>query len=130
MPIARLITLLMMVFCPAIGWANEVVCDIEYASQVTPVRLEPVRDPYQLTHVDLRGNFRFSAQYLETANKLKTYVYHQSKGRYVLAHAAEYPLLKNHCTPPDGTFGLSRVYDPGLERELQYQCRQVCRDGG
>lgn len=131
MRITQLVILLTILLCSATGWANEAVCDIEYASQVTTVKLEPVQDPYQLTNVDLRGSYRFTAQLLESANKLngaklKTYIYYQSKGRYALIHAAEYAVAESNCAPPHDHFGINRIYDSYLERELIVQCRLVC----
>ena len=136
MRITQLVIFLTMIFLSATSWANEVMCDIEYASQVTTVKLEPVQDPYQLTNVDLRGNYRLTTQLLEShdtlpdalmTSKLKTYIYYQSKGRYALIHAAEYAVAESNCAPPHDHFGINRVYDSYLERELIFQCRLVCR---
>lgn len=122
----KLIVFVVMTLFSALAAANEVLCDIEYASQVTPVKLAPVQDPYQLTNVDLRGDYRFTAQFLQATNKLKTFVYYQAKDRYVLIHAAEYAVAENNCAPAHNNFGLNRVYDSYLERELIFQCRLVC----
>ncbi len=123
----KLIIFVAMIFFSTLATANEVLCDIEYASQVTTVKLEPVQDPYQLTKIDLRGEYRFTAQFLQPVNKLKTYVYYESKDRYVLIHAAEYAAAESKCAPPHNQFGLNRVYDSYLERELIFQCRLACR---
>ncbi|NOT68690.1 MAG: hypothetical protein HOP04_10300 [Methylophilaceae bacterium] len=112
---------------PVLACANEVICDIEYAGSVTSIKPEANNDPYQFTNIDLQGGFRFSAQLLPELNKLKTYVYHQSKNRYVLIQAAEYGIEQKACLESEHRFGLNKVYSAQLERELLFQCRLSCR---
>lgn len=109
------------------GSADEVSCDVEYAGKVTSVIIKPVSDPYEMTNVDPGGDFRFASNYLVDSNKLKTYVYHKSKNRYVLIHAAEHQVSEDICTQHENGFGLNRVYSAKLERELLFQCRLICR---
>jgi hypothetical protein len=85
-------------------------------------------DPYEVTSIDLGGGFRFSSQFLSDSNKLKTFVYQQSKGRYVLIHAGEYRVAEGLCDQDEDMpgWGLNRVYSAQLERELTFQCKLVC----
>lgn len=106
------------------AFASEIECEIGYAGTLTRFKTAAGNDPYQFSSVEPGGNFRFSAQYLTDAKKLKTYVYHDSKDRLVLIHAAEYSVDETHCTPT--RFGLNRVYSPGLERELTFSCELRC----
>lgn len=106
------------------AFSAEFTCDIEYADSTTTLKIESVYDPYQFTSVEPGGNFRFSVQYLAEAKKLKTFVYHNSKDRYVLIHAAEYTRPDSRCS--QNGFGLNKVYSTAIERQLTYQCRQVC----
>lgn len=105
--------------------AAGVICKIDYAGATSQLQIEPSDDPYRFASIEPGGNFRFSAQLLAGAKKLKTYVYHDSKDRLVLVHAAEYPLGNGVCQP--SPTGLNRVYSSGLERELTFRCRQACQ---
>lgn len=108
-------------------YAIEIICEVEYGSSVTSLQPVVSFDPYEITKIDLPGNFRFSAQYLLGAEKLKTFVYHHAKERYVLIHAAEYRVEKNNCGKYEQGFGLNRVYSAELESEFLFQCRSLCR---
>lgn len=121
------IILLILLALPVLACADEVICDIEYAGSVTSIKPQANNDPYQFTTIDLQGGFRFSAQLLPALNKLKTYVYHQSKIKYVLIQAAEYAVEQKACLGSEHRFGLNKVYSAQLERELLYQCRLSCR---
>lgn len=124
--INKILSLLLCVF-PATAYAIDVICEVEYGGSVTSLKPEGSLDPYKFTKVDLPDDFRFSTQYLLGSGKLKTYVYHNSKDRYVLIHAAEYSVGENACTKHEQGFGLNKVYSAKLELELSFQCRLVCR---
>jgi hypothetical protein len=86
--------------------------------------VSPGNDPYSFTNNDTLGAFRFSAQYMKDAGKLKTYVYHDAKNRYVLIHAAEYQV--SDCRLHQAGFGINRVYSAKFEKEFTFQCHSVC----
>lgn len=111
----------------SMAYAIELICEVEYGSSVTSLKPFASLDPYEITKIDLPGNFRFSAQHLLGAEKLKTFVYHYAKERYVLIHAAEYSVERNNCSKYEQGFGLNRVYSAELEREFLFQCRSLCR---
>ena len=112
---------------PTVVYAIELICEVEYASVVTTLKPVASFDPYETARIDLPGNFRFSAHHLLDAGKLKTFVYHYAKDRYVLIHAAEYRVDKTECGQYEQGFGLNKVYSAKVERELLFQCRSVCR---
>jgi hypothetical protein len=117
---------LLCIFPTAIH-AFDLVCEVEYASVVTSLKPAASFDPYETTRIDLSGNFRFSAQHLLSSGKLKTFVYHYAKDRYVLLHAAEYRVNQAECSQYQQGFGLNKVYTTELEREFLFQCRSVCQ---
>jgi hypothetical protein len=90
------------------------------------VDVRPTSDVYAMTTNDALSPFRFSAQYLAERGKLKTYVYHDAKDRYVLIHAAEYSLTQAHCGQHSNNFGLHKIYSARMEKELFLQCVAVC----
>lgn len=121
-----IVAVLLCVFSTAV-YAIDLICEVEYASAVTSLKPVASFDPYETAKIDLPGNFRFSAYYLLGANKLKTFVYHYAKDRYVLLHAAEYRVDKTACGQYEQGFGLNKIYSASVERELLYQCRSICR---
>ncbi len=107
--------------------AVAVSCDLEYGNQTTALLLPPVDDPYATLNIEPGGGFRFSGQYLHSSGKLKTYVYQQSKDRFVLIHAGDYPVDAEACGHDATLTGLNRVYSPQLEREFLFRCQLDCR---
>ncbi len=124
---SKIILSLLISLFPAVVHAIDLICEIEYASEVTSLKPAASFDPYEITKADLPGNFRFSAQHLLGGNKLKTFVYHYAKERYILIHAAEYRVEETDCKRYEHGFGLNKVYSAHMERELFFQCRSVCR---
>lgn len=124
---SKIILPLLISFFPTFVHAIDLICEIEYASEAVSLKPAVSFDPYEIAKVDLPGNFRFSAQHLLGRNKLKTYVYHYAKDRYVLIHAAEYLMKEADCKQYEQGFGLNKVYSAHVERELLFQCRSVCR---
>jgi len=111
----------------SVAYAIDFICEIESGNSLTLLKPIANLDPYETTQVDLSGNFRFSVQHLLSVGKLKTFVYHYAKDRYVLIHAAEYRIEKNGCSQYEQGLGLNKVYSAELEREFSFQCRSVCR---
>lgn len=75
-------------------YAMDFICEAESGNSSASIKPVVSLDPYETNQVDLSGNFRFSAQYLLSKEKLKTFVYHYAKDRYILIHAAEYRVEK------------------------------------
>jgi hypothetical protein len=101
-------------------------CTAEYGGKTAHVNVRPTRDVFSMTTSDALSPFRFSAQYLAESGKLKTYVYHDAKERYVLIHAAEYALTQANCSQHLNNFGLHKIYSARMEKELFLQCVAVC----
>ena len=72
------------------------ICETESGNSFASISPVASLDPYEINQVDLPGNFRFSAQHLLGKGKLRTFVYHYAKDRYVLIHAAEFRVEKNN----------------------------------
>ncbi|MCX7221107.1 MAG: hypothetical protein NTY70_19910 [Burkholderiales bacterium] len=106
--------------------AVELRCEIKVSGTVNTLEVAKSADPYVYKTLDLDGGYRFSMQYLANENKFKTYVYHESKERYVLIHLSENIIQENVCASHAQGFGLHRIYSPKLERELIFQCTPVC----
>lgn len=129
----RMSSLLLCATClaPLTGQATpprpEVSCRIDASDAVTTVVPTASADPYHFDQVDLEADFRFAAQYLLPAVKLKTYVYQRAKNRLVLLHVAEYALASERCENGSKPLGTHRVYSPHIEIELLYQCTLHCR---
>jgi len=70
--------------------------------------------------------FRVSAQYLQPAGKLKTFVYDFRGDTAALIHAAEYRLGDADCSAHAAGFGLNKIYSRNYEREIFLQCFAVC----
>lgn len=125
-----------LLFCTYNAIAQETLCVIKVSGTENTLNINATHDPYALTTQNLAGGFRFSAQVLQDAvskqSKLKTFVYHESKDRYVLIHAGENQLDTASCSSAKNTrqdFGLQRVYSHKYERELSYSCKRVCGTG-
>jgi hypothetical protein len=114
----------------AAAFAADVRCEIKVSGTVNTAQVAQSADPYQYKTLDLDGGYRFSMQYL-ASGKLKTYVYHESKQRYVLIHLGEHMIKGDICEGHSQALGINRIYSPKLERELIFQCAPVCanKDG-
>ncbi len=112
----------------SVAWSGETRarCSVEYGGKTVHVDVQPTSDVYAMTTSDALSPFRFSAQYLAERGKLKTYVYHDAKSRYVLIHAAEYTLTEDNCKQHQSGFGLNKIYSARLEKELFLQCLALC----
>lgn len=117
-------------------FAQDALCEIKVSGTENILKLKTTQDPYAVSTLNLDGGFRFTGQVLRDAKtkqtKLKTFVYHESKERYVLIHASENKIDATSCTSiknPQTDFGLQRVYSHKFERELNFTCKTVCNTG-
>jgi hypothetical protein len=127
---------LILLFAAGSAIAQETSCVIKVSGTENTVKLKTTQDPYALNTINLESGFRFSGQVLQDAvtkqNKLKTFVYHESKKRYVLIQASENKLDEANCAGAKSTtqeFGLQRVYSHEYEFELSYICKTTCTAG-
>jgi hypothetical protein len=103
----------------------QIVCDTDVSNSQMKLRIEPNNDVYAFSKINLSGGFRLAGQYFPKRNKFKLYAYIDSKDRYVLLTAQEFDIDPKNCSR---NFGDNRVYGEPYERELFFQCRQVCGD--
>jgi hypothetical protein len=127
---------LMLLFGTGSAIAQETLCVIKVSGTENAVNIKTTQDPYVLNTMNLESGFRFSGQVLQDAvtkqHKLKTFVYHEAKNRYVLIQASEHKLDIANCTDAKNMtqeFGLQRVYSHEYEFELSYRCRSTCTAG-
>lgn len=108
--------------------STEALCVAENGGERLELRVPASADPFEFHSVEFDQRFRLSAQYLSSANKLKTYVYDFRGDTAVVIHAAEYALADADCrSHGEGKgFGLHRVYSRHYEREMALQCHAVC----
>jgi hypothetical protein len=104
--------------------AAQVDCTVQSGQLTKQVVFQASEDAYVFHKWDTPSGFRFAAQWLVPANKLKTYVYyHGSKDRYALVHAAQISVTPKNC---QATTAVNQVYSERMEYELSYHCRRVC----
>ena len=127
---------LILLFAAGSAIAQETSCVIKVSGTENAVKLKTTQDPYVLNSIKLERGFRFSGQVLQDAvtkqKKLKTFVYHESKKRYVLIQASENKLDEANCAGAKSTtqeFGLQRVFSHEYEFELSYSCKTTCTAG-
>jgi hypothetical protein len=128
--------MLTLLSCSSSVIAQDALCEIKVSGTENTLKLKSTHDPYTISTLNLDGGFRFSGQVLHDAktkqSKLKTFVYHESKERYVLIHASENKVDAASCASEKNTqsdFGLQRVYSHKYERELSFTCKTVCSAG-
>ena len=122
---ALAVSFTLMLLARASSAALSVNCEAEYGGKAHNMDVRPTADVFAMQSVDAGTRFRFSAQWLETRAKLKTFVHELDERAPVLIHAAEYP-LPSSCTPGLIDFGLNKVYSSDLGRELFFQCSARC----
>ncbi len=127
---------LLLPLCSCLATAQDTLCVIQVFETETTLNIKVTQDPYALSTLNLESAFRFSGQVLQDSitkqSKLKTFVYHESKDRYVLIHASENKLQTATCTSEKFVaqeFGLHRVYSHKFEYELSYSCKSICATG-
>lgn len=108
-----------------ISYGVQIVCDTDVNNSQNQLRIVPNDDVYAFSKIDLDGGFRLAGQYYPSRTKLKLYAYVNSKNRYVLLSAQEFNVDPKACSR---SFGDNRVYGESYERELFFQCRQICND--
>ena len=128
--------MLLLLFCTGSAFAQETLCLIKVSGTENTVNIKTTHDPYVLSTLNLESGFRFSGQILQDAvtkqHKLKTFVYHEAKNRYVLIHASENRVDIAGCANAKNTtqeFGLQRLYSYEYEFELSYSCKSSCSAG-
>jgi len=107
------------------SYGVQIVCDTDVSNSQNQLRIEPNDDVYAFSKIDLDGGFRLAGQYYPSRTKFKLYVYVNSKDRYVLLSAQEFNVDPKACPH---SFGDNRVYGEPYERDLFFQCRQICKD--
>lgn len=108
-----------------VAYGVQIVCDTDVSNSQKQLRIEPNDDVYAFSKIDLDGGFRLAGQYYPSRTKFKLYVYVNSKDRYVLLSAQEFNVDPKACPH---SFGDNRVYGEPYERDLFFQCRQICKD--
>lgn len=108
-----------------ISYGVQIVCDTDVSNSQNQLRIVPNDDVYAFSKIDLAGGFRLAGQYYPSRTKFKLYAYINSKDRYVLLSAQEFDVDPKAC---NRSFGDNRVYGEPYERDLSFQCRQICND--
>lgn len=108
------------------AWPAAALCRAENGGERIELHVPPSADPFEFHSAEFEQRFRVSAQYLQPANKLKTYVYDFRGKTVAVIHAAEYRLDDAGCRSHADGFGLHRVYSRNYEREMALQCFAVC----
>ena len=107
------------------SYGVQIVCDTDVNNSQNQLRIVPNDDVYVFSKIDLDGGFRLAGQYYPSRTKFKLYAYVNSKDRYVLLSVQEFNVDPKACSH---SFGDNRVYGDLYERELFFQCRQICND--
>ena len=115
--------LLSIAFGNTIAYADQIECVFDVNDIRKTLIINPSKDIYAKTKIDLPGGFRFAGQYLSEQRKFKAYVYQTPKERFVLLALQSFVITQTSC-PQD--FGEHRVYDSEDERELFFHCRKTC----
>lgn len=120
-----ILTFCALVLASSISYGAQILCNIDISNSQYKLAVKPSDDVYVFSKIDTAGDFRFMAQYLPGLQKFKTYVYHNSKSRFVLLSQQEFTLDPAQCQKD---FGRNRIYGSAYEREFLFQCDQVCKD--
>lgn len=102
---------------------SSVVCSVSSSGLEQSTRHSPQENPLQMGSVDLSNGFRFSGILLQTPAKFKSYVYYESKDRFVLISKQEQLLDNTRCGKK---LGRVESYAPYLENHLAYECTYQC----
>lgn len=118
-----------LIFCVlavanSISHAAQISCNIDISNSQYKLVVKPSDDVYEFSKIDTDGDFRFIAQHFLNLQKFKTYVYHNSKNRFVLLSQQEFNLDPAQCQKD---FGRNLIYGSAYEREFFFQCDQDCR---
>ena len=115
----------MSVLTCKVSYGVQIICDTDVSNSQNQLRIVPNDDVYAFSKIDLPGEFRLAGQYYPSRTKFKLYAYINSKDRYVLLSAQEFDVDPQACSR---NFGSNRVYGEPFERDLFFQCRQICND--
>lgn len=121
----NLVTICCVITIASNSYGKPIECDIDVSDSQYKLAIKPSTDVYDFFKIDTAGDFRFMAQYLPELDKLKTYVYHNSKNRFVLISTQEFFVNHNVCIKD---FGQTRIYASSYEREFFFKCSQLCND--
>lgn len=100
-----------------------VVCNISAADEAYQTTHQPETNPLKMNSVDTGNGFRFSAILLDNPRKFKSYVYYESKDRYVLISKQEALLSDKLCGEK---LWVGEAYSPYLENHLTQECEYRC----
>lgn len=100
-----------------------VVCNIVAADETYQTDHQPQENPLKMNSVDSTHGFRFSGILLENPRKFKSYVYYESKDRFVLISKQEAVLSDKLCGEK---LWVGEAYSPYLENHLAHECEYRC----
>lgn len=101
-------------------------CRLDQGGESQVVEVAPVRDPYRVRSVDVRGHFRFKAVVVgdeQHVEYVKLYTYYTAERQPALLHEVRFDAPVAEAAPgPAALTGVHRVYSPILEREFRFGC--------
>lgn len=101
-------------------------CQLDQGGETQTVEFAPVRDPYSVRSIDVRGNFRFKAVVIGDERRveyIRLYTSYVTGRQPMLLHDARYAEPVAAVAPdPAALTGAQAVYSPVLGRELKYRC--------
>ncbi len=100
-----------------------VVCNISAADETYQTNHQPEINPLKMESVASSNGFRFSAILLDNPRKFKSYVYYESKDRFVLISKQEAVLSHKLCGEK---LWIGEAYSPYLENHLSHECEYRC----
>ncbi len=113
----------LIVFSTVVSAQVRVDCKITSSDESSLKQFFPQPSSLDIQSIDISNGFRFSAILNQNASKFKTYVYYDSKNRYVLISKQEFQPDKNQCGKILST---GETYSPRLENHLTYECIYIC----
>jgi hypothetical protein len=100
-----------------------VVCNLGTSDETLQTVHQPQENPLKMNSVDSTHGFRFSGILLESPRKFKSYVYYESKDRFVLISKQEAVLSDKLCGEK---LWVGEAYSPYLENHLTQECEYRC----
>ena len=101
----------------------QVVCNIVGGDEAYQTVHQPQENPLKVDSVDTKRGFRFSGILLDKPSKFKSYVYYESKDRFVLISKQETVLSEKMCGEK---LWVGEAYSPYLENHLSHECEYRC----
>lgn len=130
-----------LVLMPLLAWSvcsfasergnQHLLCLAETSDQELSAELQPSRDVFAMQYLNFENGHRIALQWLDQPNRLKTYVYDDSKKRLVLLNSQVYLLgedLKGTAYCGQRIVD-ARSYSGAYEREVILQCEWLCGSG-